>query len=355
MPAKPPLGLLVADDHYIERIWGGDHLKSLFNKPLPKDKPIGEAWLVSDHPIHTTVCNYTNGQSIRLSEAMNQNPIGLLGTVAKATPDGRFPLLLKLLDATDVLSMQVHPDDATARRLGEPDLGKTEMWYVLEARKGSRLYCGLDPSVNRTECTRSLANIEAMVKSFEASAGDTVFVPAGTVHAIGAGLVLAEIQQNSDITYRLHDWNRVDAKGSPRELHLEKSMEAIAFGRSHPGLNSPLSFNDAFGERTVLSACSKFAAERVPANTTIIRRTHGRSFQIVLSTSSPATVSTDVEVVTISPATAVIVPASLDRYQITSSASTLVYYVPDIELDIVDPLRLAGHSMVDIESLGVSI
>ena len=146
-------------------------------------------------------------------------------------PQARFPLLLKFLDAADRLSLQVHPDDARAALLDPPDLGKTETWVVLEAAPGSLIYAGLKPGVDRAQFERELARgtCEACFHTFEPRAGDCIFLPAGTVHAIGGGLLMAELQQASDCTFRLFDWNRVGPDGKPRLLHVEQALEVINF------------------------------------------------------------------------------------------------------------------------------
>ncbi len=144
---------------------------------------------------------------------------------------GRFPLLLKFLDANQSLSVQVHPDDAMAATLTPPDLGKTEAWYVLHAEPGSKIFAGLKAGVTRHQFAVAISggSVEELLHSFEAQSGDCVFVRAGTLHAIGAGLLIVEIQQASDTTFRVFDWNRVDANGVARELHIEQSLQAIDF------------------------------------------------------------------------------------------------------------------------------
>nr|HPK00742.1 class I mannose-6-phosphate isomerase [Candidatus Hydrogenedentota bacterium] len=231
MPQARDWDILRFKERYYERVWGGQKLKALFGKPFPDNVPVGEAWLISDHPGDESVIDggFWKGQTLQALLAADAR--ALLGANARTTPAGRFPLLLKLLDAAESLSVQVHPDDACAERLGEPDVGKTEMWSVLQAEPGSELIYGLKPEVGREAFSNAVANgdIEPLLNRFPVQAGDSVFVSAGTVHAIGAGVVLAEIQQNSDLTYRIHDWGRLDSDGQPRTLHLEKALEAIHF------------------------------------------------------------------------------------------------------------------------------
>jgi mannose-6-phosphate isomerase len=277
-------GLVKFEEGYFERIWGGRKLRTLYGKDLPDDRLVGEAWLLADHPTHESVVAAGPHKGRSLHDLATEDPEGILGTHARLTVHGRFPLLLKLLDATDILSVQVHPDDECARRLGEPDVGKTEMWHVLQADPGSELICGLNRAVTPATFGDAIRDhsVVGLLNRFEVREGTSVLVPSGTVHAIGAGIVLAEIQQNSDLTYRLYDWSRVDADGKGRTLHIDKAIEAIHFDASRSGPALPLGYQIDDAECQVLSACRHFAAERVKVNGHFRRVTQGRSFHILL-------------------------------------------------------------------------
>ncbi|MCX5758176.1 MAG: class I mannose-6-phosphate isomerase [Candidatus Hydrogenedentes bacterium] len=257
------LGILRFEEGYFPRIWGGRKLEVLFGKPLPPEQAVGEAWLVADHAVHESVVAEGPHRGRTLHDLVNKHPQALLGRLAPVTPFGRFPLLLKLLDARDVLSVQVHPDDACAKRLGESDVGKTEMWCVLDAESGSELICGLDPGLAPDAFAAAVrdGSIARHMCRYPVHAGSALFVPAGVVHALGAGVVLAEIQQNSDLTYRLYDWERTDADGAPRPLHVEKAMAAMHFGQEHSGPVRPLVYEVDGVRHTMLAACRYFAAE----------------------------------------------------------------------------------------------
>jgi mannose-6-phosphate isomerase len=218
-----------------ERIWGGRRLAELYNKALPPDALIGESWEVSDRPGDESVIanGPFAGRSIRW--LMEQHGAALLGDAAAAAGD-RFPLLCKILDARDRLSLQVHPPAAKAEALGgEP---KTEMWYIADADPGAELYVGLRRGMTRAEFESRIqtGDVAGCFHRIAVRAGDTMFLPSGRVHAIGAGLVIFEIQQNSDTTYRVFDWHRVGLDGLPRELHVEESMASIDFDDFEPGL-----------------------------------------------------------------------------------------------------------------------
>lgn len=346
--------VLPLDEGYFPRIWGGRRLEKLYGKSLPEAETIGEAWLVSDHPQHESIVMDGPRKGATLRSLLEEDARYILGSHAQRTVNGRFPLLLKLLDAQDVLSVQVHPDDECAKRLGEPDVGKTEMWHVLHAEPGSELICGLDPEVT-AEQLEGLASdgpaLERAMRHLSAQPGDSAFLPAGTVHAIGAGLVLAEIQQNSDVTYRLYDWGRVQADGTARELHIDKAREAIHFGEEHPGFVQPLTLPAEGGERQVHVACSYFAAERVDLSGAMSCATGGMSFHIVLALSGRLMVSAEGVSLTVPPGKAVLIPGGAGAYTIEGHGSYLDYYVPDLEADIINPARQEGYTDEDLRAL----
>jgi mannose-6-phosphate isomerase len=235
-----------------ERIWGGRNLERLYGKALPPNQVIGESWEISDRPEGVSVVanGVLAGRSLRW--LMEQHRSELLG----AAPDcaGRFPLLLKILDAQDRLSLQVHPPASVAPRLGgEP---KTEMWYITDATPTAELFVGLRRGVTRSEFEHRLAEgtVADCFHRLAVQRGDAMFLPSGRVHAIGAGSVIFEIQQNSDTTYRVFDWNRKDAQGRPRDLHIAESLESIDFTDFEPGLAvAELRKNDGIKERRIVS------------------------------------------------------------------------------------------------------
>ena len=219
-----------------ERVWGGRNLERLYGKDLPKDAVIGESWEVSDRPGDVSVVanGPLAGKDLHwLVETFHTNLLGDAKLEA-----GRFPLLIKLLDARDVLSLQVHPPAHKAAELhGDP---KTEMWFIAEAESDAQLHVGLKRGVTRSDFERRIkdGSVAECFHHVPVKAGDAMFLPSGRVHAIGAGLVIFEIQQNSDTTYRVFDWNRVGLDGKPRELHIEQSLASIDFNDFEPALAS---------------------------------------------------------------------------------------------------------------------
>lgn len=217
-----------------ERVWGGRALERLYRKPLPPKIPIGESWEITDRPGDVSVIANGPLAGKDLRWLMENHQRELLGEAKSA--NGRFPLLIKILDAEDKLSLQVHPPAHKAAELhGEP---KTEAWYIANAAPGAELYVGLKRGVTRAEFERKIqsGDVDECFHRVPVRTGDTMFLPSGRVHAIGAGLVIFEIQQNSDTTYRVFDWNRVGLDGKPRELHLDQSLASIDFSDFEPVL-----------------------------------------------------------------------------------------------------------------------
>ncbi len=217
-----------------ERVWGGRDLERLYRKPLPPGVPIGESWEIADRPDVASVIANGPLAGRNLRWLMENRAVELMGEAT--APHGRFPLLVKILDAQQVLSVQVHPPAEVAPKLGgEP---KTEMWFVTRAAPRAQLLAGLRRGVERAEFERKLADgtVGECIHSLTVRAGDALFVPSGRIHALGAGLVIFEIQQNSDTTYRVFDWNRVGTDGRPRALHVAQAMASIDFRDFEPGL-----------------------------------------------------------------------------------------------------------------------
>lgn len=219
-----------------ERIWGGRKLETLYGKPLPPGKIIGESWEISDRADANSVV--TNGPLAgrTLADLMATHREAIMGRAR--SPDGRFPLLIKLLDAQDNLSLQVHPPQHLAADLG--GCAKTEMWYVSAAEPDALLYAGLRHGVTREQFAEKTRNgtVAECFHQLPVREGDSLFLPSGRVHALGKGLVIFEIQQNSDTTYRVFDWNRVDASGKPRQLHVDESLKCIDFEDFEPSLTN---------------------------------------------------------------------------------------------------------------------
>jgi len=221
---------------FMERMWGGRRLESKFGKDLPAQKSIGESWEIVDRPEAQSIVRNGPLCGKTLHELWTQNRDEIFGDA----PDvPRFPLLLKLLDAHKDLSLQVHPPEQLSRKLGgEP---KTELWYVAAADPGAKLYLGFRKSITRDQFESALRSGTAadQVHKICVKSGDAAFLQAGRFHAAGAGNLLIEIQQNSDTTYRVFDWNRMDDTGEQRQLHIEQALQCIDFNDVAPKLVEP--------------------------------------------------------------------------------------------------------------------
>lgn len=245
------MALLLFEPIYQERIWGGQNLKELFGRDIPEDKPIGESWEISDRP--EADCKLI-GESKTLHDFWSgPDKQKIFGT--KAPDTERFPILIKILDAQEKLSLQVHPPAEVAPKFkGEP---KTELWYFLQTQQDSLIYVGLKKGVTRKDFEQAVEDktVAGCFHQLKTEPGEVMFLPSGRVHAIGGGNVILEIQQNSDTTFRVYDWDRVDAKtGKGRELHVEQSLECIDFGDYEPLFSQP------HGERVI--ACDLFNINR---------------------------------------------------------------------------------------------
>ncbi len=249
-------GPLVFTPLYMDRVWGGRALASLYGRTLPDaSTPIGESWELVDREREQSVVRDGPYEGRTLHELWLQHRDDIFGPAAKRHAGERFPLLMKILDARDDLSIQVHPPAAIAPSLGgEP---KTEMWFIAHAEPGAALHVGVKPGVDRTAFERALADgtVEEVVHKLPVVAGDAIFIPSGRLHAIGAGLVIFEIQQNSDTTYRVFDWNRTGLDGKPRALHVAESLACIDFTDTAPALTP--------AGAEVLAECPYFRVQRV--------------------------------------------------------------------------------------------
>jgi mannose-6-phosphate isomerase len=227
-------GLLRFRPLYQTRVWGGRRLETVLGRALPDDRPFGESWELVDREHEQSIVAQGPHAGTTLHELWTTHRAAVFGECYASSMAERFPLLIKILDCVDDLSIQVHPPAAMAAALGgEP---KTEMWYVAHADPGARIYAGLRRGVTKAVFERALAEgtVAATVHAIEVRTGSSLFVPSGRLHALGAGLLIYEIQQNSDTTYRVFDWNRVGLDGRPRELHVAQSLACIDFADVEP-------------------------------------------------------------------------------------------------------------------------
>jgi len=238
---------------YMQRVWGGRELERVYHRQLSDpDLPYGESWEISDRENEQSVVANGPLAGKTLHELWTSRREELFG--AGYDPHPRFPILIKVLDARDDLSIQVHPPVQLAASLGgEP---KTEMWFIADCDPGAKLYVGLKHGVTRAAFEQAIADgsVASLVHSVPPQPGDSIFIPSGRLHAIGAGFLIHEIQQNSDTTYRVFDWNRPGLDGKPRELHVEQSMASIDFDDFEPSMDTP--------DGDTLASCAYFETKR---------------------------------------------------------------------------------------------
>ncbi len=249
MPLTAPI---VFEPIFMERVWGGRSLENLFGKRLPAHGRIGESWEIVDRAEAQSVVHLGPLRGRTLHELWTNHRAEVFGSGVPDSP--RFPLLFKLLDARERLSVQVHPPAHIASGLeGEP---KTEMWYIIGHEGGADIFAGLRSGVTRAEFEQALraGSVHETIHRLPVRTGDSIFLPSGRVHAIGAGNVIFEVQQNSDTTYRVFDWNRVGLDGKARQLHIEESLKSIDFEDFEPGLQVP--------EGETLVRCKWFHVEK---------------------------------------------------------------------------------------------
>lgn len=330
--------------------WGGRKLER-YGLDLPEGEAIGEALVTAGE----ASVSAGDGQGRTLQELVDADPDGRLGSRAREAVSGKniFPLLAKLIDAAENLSIQVHPDDEGAKPLGR--LGKTEAWHILDAEPGGKLFLGLREGVSLATFMEDARKLDGTssghLRAVDAVAGETVIIPAGTIHALGAGVMVYEIQQPSDVTFRLDDWGRVDAQGNPREMHLAQG-ESASRESLRPQTIAPVRLDDS---RSLLTACRYFALEKLSldAAARISLRDPG-SPQVVTLLSGAVSLRAGDGAVELTPGSSGVVwPSTQAATLVAGDRSVLLRaWVPDLLVDVVGTARAAGASDEAIVALG---
>ncbi len=313
---------------YKEKIWGGCRLRTFFGRDIPVYKKIGESWEIADHGVDTTTIKNGPLAGKTLHDIVAENGRELLGKpihrenplTPTLSPKGRgkvrgsiFPLLIKLIDTSETLSVQVHPDDEYAQKHeGHSEQGKMEAWYIIHAEPGASVVHGVIPGTTLDDVKKLLkaGRIEACLNFITVKAGDVIFIPPGMVHAIGAGILLLEVSQNSDVTYRLFDWNRLGEDGKPRPLHIEKALDVIQM-RNNSELRTPNS--------ELLLECPKFSLELLQFEKYIEEKNNTNSFHILSFIEGEGNIQyrdNKKDFVSFSKSESILMPASLKGYEI---------------------------------------
>ena len=322
-----------------ERVWGGREIERLYGKPLPSGSPIGESWEISDRPDDASVVADGPLAGKDLRWLMKKHAAEILGD-AKPAAGNRFPLLCKILDAREKLSLQVHPPAGSAGILpagpersrqdggvpgGEP---KTEMWFIANAAPGAELYVGLKHGVTRAIIEKKIrdGSVADCFHRLPVKTGDAMFLPSGRVHAIGAGLVIFEIQQNSDTTYRVFDWNRVGRDGKPRDLHVAESLASIDFNDFEPGLVQSRPAGDEAKTRLLADdPLFKVEAVEMKSGTNLNLKLH--KLQIVAVVRGQLEIKAGSGSVNLTGGRFCLVPASLEQTKIMTKSNVVLLWV----------------------------
>ncbi len=320
---------------YQYRIWGGRRLANLLSKPLPPNDPIGEAWILSDRDDHPSLVmdGPLKGKSIK--ELLAESKEELLGKYAADYE--RFPLLLKFLDAQKVLSVQVHPSDDKKKYIPKGESGKTEAWVVLETGAEGRIYAGLKPGTTKQSIKKDLAahKVANDLASFVPKVGDAVFIKAGTVHTL-ADLVVFEVQENSDVTYRLYDWDRIDEKtGKPRPLQVEQALACIDFSLTNIGPVVPFKQDDGTVLREKIFDSDKFRVTRLTCGSVFTVGEEGAPV-VLIGIHGEGRIQTKTEAYTLAKGEVMLLPASVGPCQFICKNEMVVLEVGLPEVGLVN-------------------
>ena len=309
----------------MERLWGGRGLEK-FGRRLPEDKKIGESWELS--AVEGAVTRVKNGglRGNNINELIEVYMGDLVGESVYERFGEEFPLLIKFLDACEQLSVQVHPDDEVAIERHHA-YGKSELWYVIEAAEDACIYWGFNRQYTKEEYLEHLANgtVEQMLRRVPVRAGEAYFIPAGTVHAMGRGVMVAEIQQTSDVTYRIFDWNRVDQNGTARELHTDLALDVIDFARTEPEVMVPRPEPNGVTE---VKSCRHFTINLIDVQSAVRRSVMSwDSFVVYVCVGGSVKIATEEGDESLKMGETVLIPASTDEVQIKGCGKLLEIYI----------------------------
>lgn len=306
-----------------ERIWGGEKLKTVLHKPITS-KITGESWELSTVEGDVSVVANGEWKGKSLTTLIDDFPNEILGTKVHARFGKQFPLLFKYLDAREDLSIQVHPNDELARKRHN-SFGKTEMWYVMQADVDARIIVGFKEKSNPAEYLENLKNktLLSLLDDVKVNAGDVFFLETGTVHAIGAGLVVAEIQQTSDITYRLYDFDRVDAQGKTRELHVDLALEAINYNK----IETKKEYSQNVNQSNTVVDCPYFTTNFIPLDGVISASKSGETFTVYMCVEGAFEIMYDNSKMLYVKGDTVLLPAGMNSFALSGKASILEIYI----------------------------
>ena len=302
-----------------DRIWGGTKLKSYLNKSIVSETT-GESWEISTVPGDISVVTSGVFEGKNINEIIDLHPTEILGKSVIARFGKQFPLLFKFIDAKEDLSIQLHPNDELAKQRHN-SFGKTEMWYVMQADEASRLVVGFKNDSNSKEYLEKLADkkLVSLLNEYPVKKGDVFFLETGTIHAIGAGVVLAEIQQTSDVTYRIYDWDRVDVNGKGRELHTELALEAINYYKTH----SKIDYFEEPNHSSVVVDCPYFKTNIIALQDRFIWKKSKDAFTVFMCTNGQFELILNGEIMRYQMGDTILIPAIIDHLTLKGKATVL--------------------------------
>lgn len=308
------------------KIWGGQKLKSLLNKD--SDSPnVGESWEISDVDGDTSMVSNGELEGMSLKQLLNRYKADLIGDKNYKAFGDQFPLLIKFIDAKEDLSIQLHPNDELAAKRHN-SFGKTEMWYVMESNEDANIIVGFNQNITSETYTKHLENktLPSILNREAVKAGDSYFIEVGLIHAIGAGVLLAEIQQTSDITYRVYDWDRVDDKGNERELHNDLAIDAINFEIKD---NYKVGYSKTKNVSNEVVSCPYFTTNFLEIDSEIISKELSYdSFTIYMCVEGEASIETEKGLEKLNNGETILIPAAIKTFKITAkNAKLLEVYV----------------------------
>jgi len=314
---------IVFDPILKDRIWGGTKLKTEFNKPIQSDIT-GESWELSTVSGDVSVISNGEYKGKSLSELIQSFPEEILGSSIYKKYGTEFPLLFKFLDAKDDLSIQVHPNDELAKKRHN-SFGKTEMWYVMQADEGARIVVGFKEKSSKEEYIKTLENksLLSILNEVPVKKGDVFFLETGTIHAIGAGIVIAEIQQTSDITYRVYDWDRVDASGKSRELHIEEALDAINYDTTA----TKKEYSQNLNESNEMVKCPYFTTNYFPLDGSVSVKGKNDTFKVYMCMEGTFGLNYSRGKSDYKKGDTILIPAAMEDYTLEGKAVLLEIYI----------------------------
>jgi len=334
---------------YKDYIWGGRNLE-LLGKKLPEGK-VAESWELSCHPDGQSIISNGIFKDMSLGYFIKKYGYEVIGHSLPYSAIEKFPLLIKFIDANDRLSVQVHPNDDYARLHENGELGKNEMWYIISAKEGAKLVYGVAPGTTKGSFKTAIeeGRINECLNYVSVKPGDFLNIPAGLVHAIGEGIVLAEVQQNSNTTYRVYDYDRVDKNGNKRPLHVEKALEVIDFKSSCFSEKAEgLGYDESEYSRCIKIVNNYFAIEHIDLHGSITEDADGSKFYIYIFTQGSGQIKYQGGSIDVRFGETVLIPASLGEYTIEGTITAIKTYVPESKDGVIKSLKDSGFSKEEI-------